>query len=189
MRVHVAVAALAIFAWQARAEPAVSVALLNPGFEEAARSGETCAPGWSCTMHNDPHSFRFFYDETHPLSGSRSLCIEPSGHETWALASQGTFDVVAMRGTHVRFSAAVRLDSVTGEGAGPIAHVQGGSGQIVAHGSQLEKGTRGWERVAVEIDVPRTASFVEVGLMLQGAGRACMDDTRLEIMGPARGPV
>ncbi|HET9652056.1 MAG TPA: hypothetical protein VFP36_07690 [Usitatibacter sp.] len=37
-----------------------------------------------------------------------------------------------------------------------------------------------WERRAIEIIVPPQAEALEVGATLQGAGRVCIDDARLD---------
>ena len=170
-------------------EHAVPIALRNPGFEEPVRRDLNCASGWACSAHAYPDSFRYFHDEAHPASGARSFCLEPVGHEPWAAVSQVTFNVDSIRGRHVRFMAAVRLDKVTGEGAGPVVIVQGGSGQVIAHAESYSTGTQTWHDVAVDLDVPRAAALIEVGLALTGRGTACIDDARLEVTGPARGPV
>jgi hypothetical protein len=43
-------------------------------------------------------------------------------------------------------------------------------------------GTRTWQRLALEIDVPDATHDLEVGVALEGTGRACLDDALLEIM-------
>ena len=165
------------------------VALRNPGFEDKPYPGGACPPGWDCIMHAGKDSFRFFDDETAPAQGKRSLCIEPLTREPWAIASQGLFDIAQMRGSRVRFSVAVRLDAITGDGAGPFASAQGGSGAVIAVASHLLRGTQGWQRVEVELDVPSGAALVEVGVSLVGRGRVCLDDARLEILGTPKSPV
>ena len=140
-------------------------------------------------MHADPDSFRFFHDETAPAQGKRSLCIEPLKQESWAAASQGLFDMAQMRGVRVRFSATVRLEAVTGNGAGPFASAQGTGGSVVARESRLLQGTRGWQRVEVEMDIPPGATLIEVGVTLEGRGRVCFDDARLEIRRVGKSPV
>ena len=169
--------------------PGIAVALRNPGFEDEPNPGRACPIGWDCTMHADPHSFRFFQDETSPHLGKRSLCFEPMKKEPWGVASQGVFDLHQMRGARVRFSVAVRLEAVTGGGAGPYAVAQGGGGAVIAHAQRLLQGTLGWQRVEVDLAVPQNASLVEVGVSLEGRGRVCLDDARLEIVRQSKSPV
>jgi hypothetical protein len=166
-----------------------SVALRNPGFEDAPDTRRACPIGWDCTMHADPGAFRFFHDEAAPAQGKRSLCIEPVKKEPWAVASQGLFDMARFRGGRVRFSVALRLDAVTGDGAGPFASAQGSGGAVVAHAGRLLQGTQGWQRVEIEMDVPAGATLVEVGVSLEGRGRACFDEARLEILRLQKSPV
>jgi hypothetical protein len=156
------------------------VALPNAGFEEGALQAH-CAPRWACVMHADPDSFRFFVDESSAAGGRRALCIEPVRNEPWALATQASFDP-ALHGRRVRFSLAVRTEGVTGHGAGVIAKAHGGHGEMLVSRESLVTGTQGWKRLAVELDVPRGASDVEVGGMLAGKGRLCIDDARLEVV-------
>ena len=59
------------------------------------------------------------------------------------------------RGARVRFSAAVKLESVTGKGAGPFIIAQGGTGQTIEYAESVATGEHGWARVEVEMDVPR----------------------------------
>lgn len=164
-------------------------ALRNPGFEDEPIPGSNCAAGWNCTMHADPSSFRFFHDEALPAQGKRSLCIEPLKKEPWGIVSQGLFDIAQARGGRVRFSVAVRLDAVTGNGAGPYVAAQGTGGAVVAHASRLLQGTQGWQRVEVEMAVPAGATLVEFGVSLEGRGRVCLDDARLEILPTKKSPV
>ena len=85
-------------------------------------------------MHADPTSFRFFHDESAPAAGKASLCIEPAGKEPWGMASQGVFDIVPLWGARVRFSAAIRVEAVTGDGAGPFVVARGAT---LAHDKRL----------------------------------------------------
>lgn len=156
------------------------VALANAGFEEDPLP-PSCARGWGCSMHADPQSFRFFIDAGAPGAGARSLCIEPVKREPWGEATQ-VVAAAPLRGKRLRFSVALRIDAVAGKGAGPIAMVHGPHGELLAARELGLAGTRGWERCGVEIDIPAAAHDVEVGVMLEGAGRACLDEARLEIL-------
>ena len=191
MRTALAFAGVAVVAGACAAEgpPAREVvraiALKNPGFEDST-SARPCPVGWDCTMHADPNSFRFFLDEAAPAAGRASLCIEPAGKEPWGIASQGVFDVLPLAGARVRFSAAIRVDGVTGNGAGPYLMAKGA---VLAHDQVLLKGTAGWRRIAVEIEVPAGAPLIEFGVTLEGRGRVCLDDALLEVVHVPKIPV
>ena len=171
--------------------PAVTrtIALKNPGFEDPATTRK-CPVGWDCTMHADPNSFRFFHDEATPAAGKASLCIEPVGKEPWGIASQGVFDIKALYGARVRFSAAIRVEGVIGDGAGPYVMARGPAyGAGLAHDKRLVNGTHGWQRIFVEIEVPEAAPFIELGVVLEGRGRVCLDDVLLEVVQVPKRPV
>lgn len=159
--------------------PAVRpIALRNAGFEDPMTADRRCAPGWDCTMHSDPTSFRFFAHEE-AVEGRRSFCVERVRDEPWALVTQA-FDGPAVRsGARLRLSMAVRLEGVTGAGAGPWALVQGAP---PINPQQLVRGTGGWRRLSVDVTVPPGRHVVEVGAALEGPGRACFDDVRLEVL-------
>ena len=165
----------------AKGKSTVSVALRNAGFENAARTGERCPEFWGCTMHSDPDSFVFRLDALKPAEGKQALCIERVRREPWALATQAVYDMATLRGRKARFSMAVRIERAEGAGLGPWIVVHGPAGNL-AHEEKLVAKTAGWERVAVEFQVAPTAQMVEVGATLQGGGRACLDDARLEIL-------
>jgi hypothetical protein len=154
--------------------------LANPGFEEGSAQ-PPCPAGWSCGMHADPTSFRFLLDESRPAQGRRSLCIEPVRHEPWAKASQWVLDP-RVRGKRVRLSLAVRTERVAGDGAGALIVAHGDTGQILGTERQLVSGDNDWRRVATELVVPPTMHDIELSAVLEGSGRACFDDVRLEVM-------
>lgn len=169
------------------ASAAAAIALKNPGFETGSDPQRPCAQGWDCTMHADPNSFRFFHDERSPALGKRSFCIEPITREPWALVTQGIHNP-AFRGSVVRLSMAVRVDGVSGKGAGPWILIQTPGGGKV-HEQKLVNGTRAWQRVEVEVAVPANAQIIEVGATLEGPGRACLDEVRLEVVPEKKNPV
>lgn len=172
----------------ARHAPEGPVALRNPGFEVDAGAAANCAASWHCTMHADPKSFRFFADASQARDGKRSFCVEPVTKEPWALVTQGILDK-SLNGARVRFTIAVRLENVAGQGAGPWAQVQRASGAAKPTFQRLGKDTRDWEDQSVEFDVPADATSVEVGATLRGTGRACFDNARLEVLPTGKNPV
>jgi hypothetical protein len=160
--------------------------LRNPGFESDTPANARCPVGWHCSAHSTPKSFRFFVDEG-GSEGKRSMCIEPVGKEPWALVTQASYDT-GLRGSRMRFSIAVRLTDVSGPGAGPWVQVLvPGRGKPTYQ--DLDQGSGGWQRRSVEFDVPGDASLVEFGVTMNGKGRACFDDARLEVLQPAKNPV
>ena len=160
---------------EATASPA---ALRNAGFEEPMQSGDRCPRGWGCTMHSNPESFRYFVVDGGAAEGRRSLCIERVADEPWALATQRAAPE-ALRGRRVRLSMAVRGEGLSGAGVGPWILV---AGRPRVHESRVVKARGEWQRLAVEIAVPAGAQAIEVGATLEGGGKACLDDVRLEVL-------
>ena len=156
------------------------VALANPGFEDAWIRPD-CAPHWDCIMHSDPHSFRYFNDEAAPASGKASLCIEPKGHEPWGMASNVVVDST-LAGHRLRFTLRVRVTDVAGAGGGLLVTVHDGFGRMVARELRLVTGTSSWQPLSIEFDVPKDMHDVDLSLYLQGAGRVCGDDAKLEVL-------
>jgi hypothetical protein len=152
--------------------------LRNAGFEaDQPPASKRCAPSWDCTVHGGPESYRFYVEEGAAASGKRSLCVDRVGGEPWGLITQA-FQTPAFRGQRLRLTMSVRLEGVTGDGAGPWMLSHGGH----AHAAKLERGTSGWQRVALELAVPRDSTMVVVGATLEGPGKACFDDVRLEAL-------
>ena len=157
--------------------PVPGIALRNASFETPMTPDNRCAPGWDCTMHNDPRAFRFYLQDN-AAAGARSLCVERVHDEPWALVTQG-FDGPMVRGAKLRLSMSVMVVGATGEGAGPWALVQGNP---PINPRRLVRGTSGWQRLSIDIDVPRDRFIVEVGATLEGPGKACFDDVRVEVL-------
>jgi len=153
----------------------------NSGFEADMTPDRRCAPAWDCTMHNNPGAFRFSLQEGGAAAGQRAFCVERVVDEPWALLTQA-FQTPAVRGKRLRLSMAVRVEGASGEGAGPWFVAQGRSFPV--NERKLVRGTRAWERVAIEFAVPADAEVVVVGATLEGPGKACFDEVRLETLSP-----
>jgi hypothetical protein len=175
-----AVAGCAAPAPEATASRVRSVALPNADLEAEPAADARCPPRWGCKSHADPNSHRFYLDESAPAGGKRSLCIERVTAEPWALATVVSSDA-ALRGARVRFSIDVRVDASQGAG-GPWILVHGPFGNL-HHDQRVAGGSHGWRREVIEFTVAPNALMVEVGATLEGAGRVCLDNARLEILG------
>jgi hypothetical protein len=176
--------------------PGVALNVANGDFEADWPPGSNCARDWGCVMHADPTSFRFFLDEKAPASGKRSFCIEPITNQPYGKAVQTRDDFNTWRNMRVRLSMAVKVEEVKGDGAGVfiVAHDGGGMAarprsQFVRYSQKLVKGSAGWQRVETELVIPPDTFILEFGAILQGAGRACVDDVRLEFLQVPKSPV
>ena len=161
--------------------PRPVIELRNAGFEAAPRPQERCALHWGCTSHNKVDAFRFRLDGINPSKGVRALCIERLHEETWALATQGV-DATRFRGRRMSFSVDVRAEVEDGRGAGPWVRLHGVPANQGGHFERLATRTDGWRRMAVEFTVPAAATQIEVGLLLEGGHRGCIDEARLELL-------
>ena len=156
-----------------------ALALRNPGFEEPERPAETCPVAWDCSMHNNVDSYRFVGDTANPAAGRRSLCVQQVMPEQWALMTQVIRDP-ALQDHRIRLSMLVWRQDGDGPGAGPFVQAFGSRGGL-ADAKRLVSRTRGWERVAVELEVPLAADYLVAGFSQEGGGRSCVDDVRLEV--------
>jgi len=157
------------------------VTLRNPGFEaDGAPTG--CAPGWQCSSHSDPYSFRHVIDSAVSAEGQRSLRIERVRDEPWTVVSQHIINPT-LRGARLRFTLAVRVEGATGNGSGAFVLVHGPGGATVHHDQKLTQGTADWKRVSIEFDVASNAESFEVGAILEGPGKVWIDAARLEHIG------
>ena len=148
----------------------------NGGFEErdAARP---CALAWDCVVHADPSSFRFFPESGAGPAGGQGLCVERVKPEPWALVRQ-LVRHERLLGATLRLSMNVRVQGASGAGAGPWVLVEG---PRMVNESVLVSGTGPWAPASVEFTIPRDATSLVVGATLEGDGKACFDDVRLEL--------
>ena len=174
--------------YPAYAPQGIVVPLKNAGIEDDWPAGYPCVPGWICLMHSDPAAYRFAPDEAKPAKGKRSACVTRVKDEPWVSTIQASLDG-ALRGKHMRFSLDVRLQGVTGKGAGAWAALKDSRGVLLHEVEKLAGGTVGWRRLAVEFTVPTEAMQVHVGAVLLGPGEICFDDAVLEILQESKSPV
>ena len=171
----------------AHAADAVAVALVNPGFE-SARPGMLGNPeGWFSIQHAGDLSYTFRLDTAEPHAGVRSLRIDNVGPEPFGAIYQQVA-AGAYRSRRLRLAAWLRTEdargSATGGGAALMLQaMHGGAPLAWNHMKDLPvKGTSGWKRYAIELDVPAAAEQIEVGAMLHGPGRLWLDDVELAVL-------
>ena len=165
----------------AYAPQGIVVPLRNAGIEDDWPAGYPCVPGWICLMHSDATAYRFAPDEARPAKGKRSACVTRVKDEPWATTIQALFDRT-LAGKRLRFSIDVRLQGVSGNGAGVWTAVRDSRGVPLQSEEKLLGGTRGWQRLAIEFTIPPGAAEVHVGTVLEGPGEVCFDDAVLEIL-------
>jgi hypothetical protein len=158
----------------------------NASFDQPARPGERCAIHWGCSAHANPDSFRFFHEE-----GARGYCIQSVTSEPWSRMTQGLLKETAipLRGARVRYTVWVKLDEVTAGKAGPVIAAQSGSGRRLDNVMNLKPREQGVQRIEVEATVPAETFVLEVGVVFEGKGKVCIEDSRLEMTAAPPGPV
>jgi hypothetical protein len=94
------------------------------------------------------------------------------------------FRADAYRGKRVRLSGYVMTRDVA-DAAGLWMDVQGGGGSTGFDNMQNRpiRGTSDWTRYDVVLDVPANSAGIGFGFLLQGRGRAWVDDLRLDVVG------
>jgi hypothetical protein len=87
-------------------------------------------------------------------------------------------------GNKLRLSGLVKSEEVSGW-AGLWMRVDKGTEVLAIDNMQRRaiKGTTGWQRYEVVLDVPKEATGVGFGILLSGAGRVWLNSTKLQIVG------
>ncbi len=136
-----------------------------------------------------PRQYRAGVDAEVSLSGGRSAYLQ-----SWTAVPPiyGTLmqrlDAERWRGKRVRLAGWLRTREVDHDDgwAGLWMRVDGPDGRAYAFDNTSEapvRGTSGWSRVAVVLDIDDSAEAVAFGFMLVGSGRAWADDLAFEEVG------
>jgi hypothetical protein len=98
------------------------------------------------------------------------------------------FSAEQYRGKRLRFSAALRCDGVE-QWAGLWMRVDGQNPGVPLAFDNMQdrplRGTVGWTRVAVVLDVPADANGIAIGDLITGAGALWMKEARFEVVDQA----
>jgi len=88
------------------------------------------------------------------------------------------------KGQKVRWSGFVRSDEVMGW-AGLWLRVDQGKDVLAFDNMQSRpiKGTQTWQRYDVVLEVPASATQISFGILLNGAGKVSLSNTKLEVVG------
>jgi hypothetical protein len=160
------------------------VALVNPSFEAPAVTQGGCPSGWYCSTHAGATSHRYRLDLAGAPDGRAAFCADRLEKENWALLNQYV-PADALRGARVRLSMSMRVDAAaTAPGAGPFLLSEALDASAGLHEQKLVAKTAGWQRLAVEGIVPAKAWRLQVGVLFDADGPACVDDVRLEVVSP-----
>jgi erythromycin esterase-like protein len=101
-----------------------------------------------------------------------------------AVVAKAEFPARAAAGHHVRFSGWIRTRDVTDyAGLWWRADAEGGTVAFDNMEHQNVAGTRGWQRYALELDVPAHTDTIAFGALMVGTGAAWFDSLAIEIDG------
>jgi hypothetical protein len=162
----------------APAPAAHAVKLVNADFEAKPAIGGGIE-GWETASHATANAYTFDLDDKVKHAGKASLRIRRNGKEPWGMAHQ-TLPAAGLAGRTLAFSAWLRTDKASGEGA--ILTLRTLAGGAVGSHVFMDPpvtGTRDWKRYSVRLAIPRSTSVVEIGAMLQGDGTLWLDDAEL----------
>jgi hypothetical protein len=156
---------------------AVMTLALLPAVYSASAQDSTSIPGWRC-------SGMCTRDTVVRREGIASASVY---NASMVATLNQTLKPDAFRGKRVRFSAWVKTDSIaSADGAGLWMRVDGPEvGETLQFDNMFNRpipSFTDWKRFEVVLDVPATSSFVIWGLIVNGKGRAWIDDARLDIV-------
>ncbi|MDN3647180.1 S41 family peptidase [Pontixanthobacter aestiaquae] len=170
-------------------DEAASIELDNPGFEQAEPG--SALTGWGGNMlpaDGDVAGYKAVIDTADPAAGSASVRIESQG-----VIDAGKFgtitralDVTALRGRKIRLTGMARVDSPAPKHAGFWLRVDRPGGQSGFFDNMGDRPiTSGaWQSYSIEGDVAADANQIVFGFLVQGQGKAWVDDFAVEDIGP-----
>lgn len=146
-------------------------------------------PGWQQVGHAQGKSHEYAADSDRPRSPPASLRIRRTGPEPWGMVMQALQVKPEWLGKTVRFSGWLRTAGATGTGAGLTLQATSGGGAILVHDHMDDRRVRGnqdWKRVMTQVQLPRNAYFIKLGVILEDDGTLWADDLQLELLDERR---
>lgn len=140
--------------------------------------------GWFAAGSH-PHLYAFDLDQDVLYQGKMSATIKAGEHPEGFATLMQTFSAADYKGRRLRFSAAVCAEGVTCWGA-LWMRVDAKDGETVAFDNMLHrpiKGTSGWQKYEVVLDVPEQGEAISLGVFLDGPGQLWMADVAVEAVG------
>lgn len=162
--------------------PGQPIALANASFNGDAqgRIGD-----WLAVEHNVGKSYTFVADTAQPRSAPSSARIQRYGPEIYGVLEQRLVAKPEWRGKTVRLSGYLRSAGINGTGGALVMQAIDGSGSVLAHDHMDGRRVLGdtpWRQYSVQLKLPPTTWFVQVGVMLEEGGTLWADDLALDIM-------
>jgi hypothetical protein len=124
-------------------------------------------------------------DAEHSYQGQRSVALKSKQSKVDGFGTlMQTVQAEQYRGKRMRFSGMVKSDEVV-DWAGLWMRVDRGK-DVVAFDNMHNraiKGTAGWQRYEVVLDVPQDASSISFGVLLTGGGEVWLKSTKFDVVG------
>ena len=163
---------------------AVAALLTFGGVSSLAQESGTAARGWFLAGDH-PQNYSIGVDHESTLQGRASgyLKAKPTATEGFGTMMQ-MFNATQYAGQRVRFSAYVKSEALN-DWAGLWMRVDKQS-QVLAFdnmNSRPIKGTTDWHNYEVVLDVPKDATAIAFGVLLQKAGTVWISNVRFESVG------
>jgi Tol biopolymer transport system component/tRNA A-37 threonylcarbamoyl transferase component Bud32 len=146
---------------------------VNLGFED---DGEGIPAGWHMSEGTSWQASARSSDEQ-PREGRR--CLRLDGGKRGSADVRQDVDARPWRGQRVRLRAAVRAERAAGATARLLMQVERDTGEVdTADPAPITAAA--WSQTEVDLDVAADADFLTIGMALDGAGVAWLDDVRLD---------
>lgn len=140
--------------------------------------------GWFCAGSH-PKDYEMTSDRKVVHDGKASASLKSIARSSGFGTLMQTCAADAYRGKRVRMSGYVRSADIA-NWAGLWLRVDGPKNEPLAFDNMQKrpiKGTTGWAKHEIVLDVPESARQIAFGLLLSGTGQAWMDDLKFEIVG------
>lgn len=150
--------------------------LVNPDFEDASTDGSI--PGWTGSQHAGPPSYALSIDTTGAYAGHGSFHMVRTAVNTYGSLTQ-MIDAAKFAGKTVELSAMLKTKGVGPKGW--LLLINAGVPGAIRNSSALT-GDKDWQRVSVQMPIPKDARWLTIGVTLRDAGEGWMDNVELKTL-------
>lgn len=182
--VHPSVRAVEAAAPDAVTESSANL-LINSDFERIGKLG--MPERWIVKQHAGVRAYTIAADTVHAHGGEHSLKIHRRREQVWGLTEQ-IVPAFALVGKTVRFRVWVRSEGTGPRGAKVYLGAYDGSLMLQESRSTPITGDNDWTRFEQVLVVPELTTHLQVGISLDDAGSAWIDDAELVVIDAATAP-
>jgi len=142
--------------------------------------------GWSLTgSHRENYYLTTDGKVRHGGKASATLISKNSASDDGFGSMKQEIKADNYRGQRIRYSGYVKAELATQRTA-LWMRVEGADGKILAFDNMDDrpaKGTTGWRKYEIVLDVPEAAQHIALGALFEGKGQIWVDDLKLETVG------